>query len=409
MRGRSEADALPLEAPLDLLDPSFVCDPYTIYRRLRTHDPVHRSRNGGWILTRHRDIVSALGDPSLGNAPSRYSVVAPRNRGRYVCANVAQNILPFLDKPEHVRPRRILSRVLSTHMKDNPLDIAQIARQLLDPQLARRQMDAIADFGTPLSAEVMCRMLGIPAPDRDRMLEYSHYFFFLFAPIPSDQIRQKADEALTAFRGYFADLVQERRRKPQADLISLLLSAEDEGERLSDCQLVDNCMLLFSDGVENVDAGIANILLALGRHPAEMKRLRDAPELIANAVAEGLRYDSPAQLIARVARDDVEIGGQTIKRDSTVFLALGSANRDPAVFADPDRFNISRNTSPLLSFGKGGHSCIGASLVRSQSVEAVRSLLQTTTVVEVDQDGLEWLPRVGHRWLKTLPIRLFPS
>jgi cytochrome P450 len=361
------------------------------------------------MLTRHRDIVSALAHPSLGNAPSRFSVVGLRNRNRYVCADVAQHILPFLDKPEHVRPRRIISRVLRSYMKDNPVNIAQIARELLKPQLSRGDMDAIADFGTPLSAEVISRMLGIPAADRNLLLEYSHYFFYLFAPMPSDDIRQKTDEALTAFRHYFTDLVQARLLKPSADLISLLLVAEDEGERLSVPQVIDSCMLLFSDGVENVDAGIANILLALGRHPSEMNRLKALPQLVGSAVAEGLRYDSPAQLIARVAREDLEIAGQPIKQDNIVFLVLGSANRDPDAFVDPDRYDLTRDTAPLLSFGKGSHSCIGASLVRLQVEEALRALLQATNSIEINTNCLQWVPRVGHRWLRALPIHLFPS
>ncbi|MFU0507346.1 cytochrome P450 [Pseudaminobacter sp. NGMCC 1.201702] len=409
LRGlRPRADDVLDGCPLDMLASSFVHDPYPVYRRLREHDPVHRCKSGAWIVTRHRDIVASFAHPALGNAPSRFSVICARNRERYVCADVAHNVLPFLDKPEHVLPRRIIASVFRAHMKDNPVDIAGIARRLLEPHLRSGTMDAIADFGTSLSAEVISRLMGLAVADRDRLLYWSHHFFHLFAPIPSDEVRDRTDQALADFREYLRVLVQERRLRPGADLISNLLIAEDDGRCLSEQQAIDACMLLFSDGVENVDAGIANTLLALHRHPSEMLRARAAPETMPNVVLEGLRYNSPAQLIARVAREDLEIAGTSIRRDTPVFLALGAANRDPEVFEKPDSFDPSRNAAALLSFGMGRHSCIGGTLVRLQIECALRVLLQATNTIRIETDTLEWTPRVGHRWLKALPIRLSP-
>lgn len=402
---KSVAEVVEL-SPLDLLDSSFVRNPYAVYARLRVEDPVHRTRSGAWMLTRYRDIVSALANPALGNAPSRFAVLSARNRERYVSADIAHNILPFLDKPDHIVPRRIIAGAFRAHLKENPLDAAELARHLLKPHLASGRMDAMADFGKPLSVEVISRLMGLPPRDYARLVHWSDHFFYLFAPMPSDEIRQRTDAALSEFRLYFKELVEQRRSRPGTDLISRLIQADDDGQRLSEMQVIDTCLLLFSDGVENVDAGIANILLALHQHPTELARLRTEPEQLPAAVLEGLRYDSPAQFIARVAREDMEIGGQTIRRDSGVFLALGSANRDPETFERPDVFDPSRDATPLLTFGKGRHSCIGATLVRHQIEGALRALFEETRAIEVDPSALDWTPRAGHRWLKALPLRL---
>jgi len=398
----------PQEGPLDLLAPAFVRDPYPAYARLREADPVHRTKSGGFILTRHADIVAALAHPALGNAPSRHAVVHARNRSRHVSADVAANILPFLDKPEHVRPRRLIASAFRAHLRAYPLDAEAIARDLLAPRLQAGAMEAIADFGKPLSVEAISRFMGLPAADRDRLTRWSNFFFYLFAPMPSAEALRQTDEALAAFRAYFAELVAARREKPGDDLISRLIAEEEDDQRLSEAELVDTCLLIFSDGVENVDAAIANMLLALHRHPDEMRRLRGSPDLVAGAVQEALRYDSPAQVIARVAREDMSLDGREIRRDQAVFLALGAANRDPAVFADPERFDVGRDASALLTFGKGRHSCIGAPLVRLQVEGALRVLLEATAAIEVDAGALAWTARAGHRWLERLPVRLVP-
>ena len=410
LRGtRPEPAPSPREGPLDLLDPAFVRDPYPAYARLREADPVHRTKSGGFLLTRHADIVAALAHPALGNAPSRHAVVHARNRDRHVSASVAANILPFLDKPEHVLPRRLIASAFRAHLKANPLDAGAIARDLLAPRLRAGTMDAIADFGKPLSVEAIARFMGLPAANREELTRWSDFFFYLFAPMPSADALRRTDEALAAFRAYFAQLVAARRKAPGNDLVSRLIAEEEDGRRLSGEELVDTCLLIYSDGVENVDAAIANTLLALHRHPDEMRRLRTSPDLVPGAVQEALRYDSPAQVIARVAREDIVLDGRAVRRDQAVFLALGAANRDPAVFADPERFDIGRDASALLTFGKGRHSCIGAPLVRLQVEAALRVLIGTTAASEVDTERLVWTARAGHRWLEALPVRLTPA
>jgi cytochrome P450 len=249
-------------------------------------------------------------------------------------------------------------------------------------------------------------MLGLPDADATQLSRWSSSFFRLFAPFPSEAVRAETDAALAEFRLYLAELLRARRAAPGEDLISRLAAAEAGGERLTDEQVIDNAMLLFSDGIENIDAAIGNLVLALHRHPAALAALRTDCAEISSAVEEGLRYDSPAQLIARVAREDLEIGGRAIKRDSAVFLALGSANRDPELFEQPERFELTRQNRDIVSFGKGRHSCIGATLVRIEMQAALSALLNASRSFEVGASDLEWVPRFGHRWLKTLPMTL---
>lgn len=390
--------------PLDFLDPVFVRDPYPTYKLLRQEDPIHRTRSGAWLLTRHRDIVEAFGHAGLSNAPSQFAVLAPRNKERYVCADVAGNILPFLDAPEHGSLRKLIARAYREQMKACPPDIPAIAQEILRPHLTRGRMDVMADYGKPLSIEVIARIMGLPASDYPALTEWSDRFFYLFAPMPSEAVRVETDEALNAFRAYFQLKISERRAKPSDDLISRLLSTEDEGRRLSDLQVADACMLLFSDGIQNVDAGIANTLLAVHGWPEQRRAFYNNTARASDFVAEGLRFDSPAQLIARIARADLMIGNTFIARESVVFLALGAGNRDPDVFPRPDMFDFNRDNSMLLTFGKGRHACIGGSLVRTQMEAALRSFFERTSRVEVRIERLTWRPRVGHRWLTSLPI-----
>ena len=388
----------------DPQDPAFVEDPYPIYRALRDEDPVHRSPMGMWVLTRYADVDAALADPRLGNAPARHAVVHGRNRHRYVAADVASNILPFLDAPRHAGPRRLISRAFGAHLKRHPPDIDGIARRLIAEVRAAGEMEVLSDFATPLSVSVLCQVLGLPVEDEAQLTGWTESFFYLFAPIPSEAVLRQLDKALVEFRRYLGAAVEERRRSSRQDLISELMSAEENGRTLSEIELIDTCMLLFADGVENVDSGIANGVLALLRHPEELRRLREHPEYIQTAVDECLRYESPAQFIARVALEDLTIAGTPIRESQAVLLVLGSANRDPGQFEEPDRLDVARAPNPYLSFGKGRHSCVGAHLVRAELEVALRAILRELPGLALGQPAPRWRPRLGHRWLESLPV-----
>ena len=393
---------VPTDAPMDFdpLAPTFVNDPYPILARLRTEDPVHRNSSALWALTRHADIVAALGDPRFGNAPSPYAVVNARNRHRYVCADVANNIIPFLDPPEHDTPRRLIGRAFAKKMRHQPPDLKAIAEEFLAPLRSRAEFDVLHDFGTPFAIAGIGRTLGVPPEEEALLKEWSHWFFYLFMMIPSQEVRQQLDEALTAFRDYFKGRLAIVRQTPDE---SLLTGLAESG--LSDAEIVDTCMLLFADGVENVDRAIASGTAVMLRQPGLWQQLAANPEAIPAAVDECLRFESPAMFVGRVAREDIELHGRTIPKNAGVLLLLGSANRDPEVFPEADTFIPDRTPNRHIAFGQGKHSCIGGPLVRLEMTIAFEALTQAFPQLQLSDEPLEWTPRIGHRWIAKCPVK----
>jgi len=388
----------------DPLAPEFVRDPYPIYAALRDEDPVHLSPMGFWVLTAHAEVTAAMNDDRLSNRPSRFAVTHARNREKYAAADVASNIIPFLDPPEHTRARKLISKAFYAHLRERPPEVTGRCARLLAPLLERRQFDAIADLGRPLAAGVVAEFLGLPAQDLARLQDWSHWYFYLFSPIPSQEVLDGLNRALTEFRLYLAGVVELRRRQPAEDLISRLLQPGDDGTRLSDTEVIDTCMLLFADGVENVDSGFGNCVLTFLEHPASWQALRGRPELAGALVNEALRLNPPGQFISKIALEDFELMGRELRRDQAVILALASANRDPQVFEDPDSFRPDRKKNRHLSFGRGRHACIGAPLVELELSEALKALANCGRSLRLAVDTPEWQARLGHRWLTTLPV-----
>ena len=392
---------------LDLQNPDFISNPYPYLAQLQDRDPVHRSINGAWVLTRYDDVHAALADRRLGNAPSPYAVVNERNRTRFTCADVANNIIPFLDRPEHTRPRKIIARAFATVLKASGPDLQGMAHSAL--LALDRSGDALHDLATPYSLGAISSILGIPSEDAPRLKRWSQSFFYLFSIIPSQEIRQQLDHDLDCFRTYLAQLVRERRHRPRADLISALLDSAIDGEGLSDAELVDHCMLLFSDGVENVDSGIASALYALLTNPEQMTLLQSRPDLVSAAVEECLRFEAPGQFIGRVVQEDLELHGIRLQKHSPVLLMIGAANRDPRRFESPHRFDITRSPNDHLSFGRGAHACIGAQLVKAEMEAVLHALLQSGMTLALADPNVHWEARLGHRWLAGLPVTVSGS
>lgn len=380
--------------------PGFIEDPYPVFDYLREFEPLHRADMGAWVLTRHGDIVNALIDPRLGNSPSEHAAVHARNRERYVCADVANHILPFIDAPAHTRPRAIIMRRFRRHLKNRPLPYVELAQQQLQALSDRRSFDWLSDFATPLACRVFCRILQLPEQDHQKLLAWGEHVLYLFTVLPSDEVRRSIDQSLTDFRLYLGEHCQGTGNL----LYEALLQPDDEGEALDEQQVIDNLMLIFADGIGNTDKAMATAISCLKRHPDQLQLLLDQPGLLPGAVDECLRYESPAQYIGRVALEDMSLYGQTIKKNETVLLVLASANRDPRVFDKPECFDISRYPNPHISFGKSRHSCIGAPLVKQEMAEVLGELLPMLSRIEINFEQLEWDYRPGHRWLKSCPM-----
>lgn len=390
---------------LDLLDPAFIANPYPFYAQLREQDPIHRTRAGAWLITRYQDVCAALSHPGLSNAPSSRSPLRVQNAAVSSAADVAQNILPFLDKPRHIRSRRMVGSVWRRVLRERTPNIAHRAAVLL--RGAAPHLDLCADYARPLSIWTMSELLALPASDANILGLWGEQFFSLFAPFSSRAALEQTDAALSEFRAYLLERLQERRRAPGDDVLSALCLARDEDGALTDLEVVDHAMLLFADGLGNVDRAFANLVLALIQAPACLQSVRRGEVAAERAIAEGLRYDPPGQVIARVARDDIVLAGVTIPRNAAVLLALGSANRDQRHYSEPDRFRLDRPEQPNhLAFGLGRHACLGAPLVQRQLVSALSVLLANSKGIQLADSRLSWEPRFGHRWLSRLSVDL---
>jgi hypothetical protein len=388
--------------------PAFHADPYPFYRRLREADPVHLSPLGFWVLTRYDDCVMVLRDPRFGRAgfegmlESVYGGAGEQGR--------LPTSMLFRDPPDHTRLRVLVSRAFTPRVVEGLRPrIQQIADGLLDRVQGEGRMEVIGDLAYPLPVTVISEMLGVPKADRERIKQWS-------ADIARslDAIGLAADQAIVdrgragrrAIGDYFRSLIPERKKRPRGDLLSLLIEAEEQGDKLSEGELLATCILLYIAGHETTVNLIGNGLLALLRHPMELKRLRDDPSLTQSAVEELLRYDGPVQRTARITNADVEIGEHKIPRGTMVVAVIGAANRDPAHFPNPDRLDLSRADNRHIAFGFGIHFCLGAPLARLEGQIALGSLLRRFSGLALATDTPEWRESQVLRGLKALPVTL---
>lgn len=370
---------------------AFLADPYPFYENLRRNHPIYRNPDGVWILSRYADIKAALNHKSLGNRPSRFSTLHPSKSDRFVCANLANNIMPFLDGPAHKKQRRHIAKVFTQEMKAIAPQLDSLAEEAVAELPLKFRV--IENLAHPFAIKVICTILGIPAEPKLR--EWSSSFIYLFTKIPSAEVREQIDAHLTQFRNWIREELQ---KDNHTGVIAGLAELVKSGE-LSEIVAIDSMILLFADGLENVDSGIGTAILLFTQHPEQWQKLREDESLLATAAAECLRYDSPAQFIARTCLEDFEWLEEEFKKDITVILLLASSNRDEEIFNHADTFDISRTHNPHLSFGQGKHSCLGAKLVELE-LRAILSALKTNTLSFELKKEITWQNRKGHRWME---------
>jgi pimeloyl-[acyl-carrier protein] synthase len=386
--------------------PEFHADPYPFYRRLREDDPVHQSPLGFWVLTRYDDCVTALRDPRFGREAFAQLLAAVYGDGTETGA-LPRSML-FRDPPDHTRLRALVSKAFTPrvieHMRAH---IQEIVDRLLDRVQPAGAMDVIADLAYPLPVTVICEMLGVPLTDHESIRDWSADIARSLDAIglPSDvEIVERGRVARRAIGDYFRRLVPRRRADPQNDLLTGLIAAEEQGDKLSEGEVIAMCVLLFIAGHETTVNLIGNGLLALLRHPEQLGRIQRDPALVTGAVEELLRYDSPVQRTARITSADVELGGRTLPAGSMVVAALGAANRDPAQFADPDRLDVNRRDVRHISFGYGIHFCLGAPLARVEGQIALGTLLRRAPRLALAETSPEWRESSVLRGLKRLRV-----
>jgi len=403
---KSHPDGAAVEPVFNPLSPDFIRDPYPTYHRLLRDDPMHRSQLGFTMASRHADVAFILRDARFGKD------VAGRIRRtsgeKALEEPVYQSMLRWMtsrNPPDHTRLRGLVVKAFSSRaVEDMRPRIQEIVDREIDRLEPQGRTDLIDDFAFHLPVTVIGDMLGIPKEDQGRVFKAGGPGARLLDPVPLSRAELDAANAGTlAAAQYFHALFELRRRKPQNDLITLLVQAEEEGGKLSNEELTSNIVLLYIAGHVTTTHLIGNALLALHRNPSQLELLKHnpCPETV---IDELLRFESPVQVANRTALEDVTVGGKDIKRGETIFCLLGAANRDPAVYADPDRLDLTREGVRPLSFGGGVHYCLGAQLARIEAQIAIATLLRRLPNLTLDHpEAPDWRQTFVLRGLSTLP------
>jgi cytochrome P450 len=379
-------------------------DPFPAYDRMRAASPLlHDPRSGAWLLFDHDGVRRALDDhEAFGSSGAPAGQPHP-------------DWFIFDDPPRHTRMRALVSRAFTPRsVAGMEPRIRFLSRALLDRGIERGEMDLAADFAIPLPMLVIAEMLGIPVQDRATFRRWSDGILELSHALPGSDEAEQATRAYRAahaeMRDYVARLSDDRRAVPQDDLLTRLVQAEVEGERLTEGEILGFVQLLLVAGHETATNLLNNAVLCFLEHPGELERVRAVPGLLSSAIEEVLRYRSPVQWMFRFTRREVRMHGQAIPAGRMVLPMIGSANRDPNVFADPHRFDVARGPNPHVAFGHGIHFCIGAALARLEARIALADVVERLHGLERADDG-PWEPRraLHVHGPSRLPIRFVPG
>jgi cytochrome P450 len=390
----------------DLLDPDVLADPYPLYHRLRTEDPVQWDPYlHAWIVTRYADVVTVLHTFSADRTHSPQKLAEYGLADLAPIADVMVKQMLFMDPPSHTRIRKLASQafsparvaVLRTH-------VADVMEALLD-RVAGSELDIIADIAEPLPYTITAEMLGVPVEDAPKLKVWSIDFAemlgnFQHNPDRVPQVRR----SLEAMTQYFRSAIAAIERRPRPGLIASFIEANAGDDRFTPDEMVANIIVTMVGGQETTTNLIANGMLTLLRHPAAYERLKADPTLIPSAVEEMLRFEPPSQQTARLAPDDRVLGEKRIRKGQAVIAVMAAGNRDPERFPNPDTFDIGRDDNRHLSFGWGAHFCFGAALARIEAQIAFDTLLRRFGTLRLADEPLTWRTNLGLRGLTALRV-----
>jgi cytochrome P450 len=393
-----------------LVDPAVLADPHPALAALRESGPVHRidMRMGlpVWVVTRYDDVLAALSDPRLSNDPHNAGALEETLRGDFLSRSLIGT-----DPPEHTRLRRLVAKAFTARRVEGLRPrVQEIADALLDRITPRGSADLVGEFALPLPITVIGELLGVPEADRDRFRGWTDEM--LDRPFDPGSDIARVTEGRERMHGYLSDLVAAKRTYPADDLLTDLVQASDEGERLDAQELLAMTFLLLIAGYVTTVSLVGNGTLALLRRPDQLERLRADPSLVPQAVEELLRFDGPVNPgLTRFALEDLEIGGVRIPRGDMVLLAIAAADRDPDRFPDPDRLDVGAADPGHLAFGHGIHYCLGAPLARLEGQVAFTALLARLPdlALDIPEDQLRWTGGGVLRGLRQLPVTFIPS
>ena len=391
-----------------LLDPEVLANPYPLYHRLRREDPVHWDPYlHAWVVTRYADVLTVFQRFSAQRTPTPEQLTTLGLASLAPLAQVMVRQMLFLDPPAHARVRGLASQAFTPRRVERLRShIQDITHSLLDAVQDKGQMEMIADLARPLPAIVTAELLGVPISDWRQLTAWSADFAqvlgnFQHNPERAPQVLRSLGE-MTA---YFQAAVAQQRVHPREGLIGALLNAEVDGDRLSEEEVVANTIVTMVGGQETTTNLIGNGILTLLRHPEELERLREDLSLLPPAVEELLRYESPSQHTARLAPEDVVLGGKLIGKRQAVIAVMGAANRDPERFAEPDRLDLGRQDNRHVAFAWAAHFCFGAPLARIEGQVALEAVLRRMPGLRLAGGPLQWRENLGLRGLTALPVK----
>ncbi len=391
-----------------LMDPEVLANPYPLYHRLRREDPVHWDPYlHAWVVTRYADVLTVFQRFSAQRTPTPEQLTALGLASLAPLAQVMVRQMLFLDPPAHARVRGLASQAFTPRRVERLRShIQDITHSLLDAVRDKGQMEVIADLARPLPAIVTAELLGVPISDWRQLTAWSADFAqvlgnFQHNPERAPQVLRSLGE-MTA---YFQAAVAQQRMHPREGLIGALLTAEVDGDRLSEEEVVANTIVTMVGGQETTTNLIGNSILTLLRHPEELERLREDLSLLPPAVEELLRYESPSQHTARLAPEDVVLGGKLIGKRQAVIAVMGAANRDPERFAEPDRLDLGRQDNRHVAFAWAAHFCFGAPLARIEGQVALEAVLRRMPRLSLAGGPLQWRENLGLRGLTALPVK----
>lgn len=399
-------------------DPSIAdlrADPYPYYKRLREEDPVHWSEAlDAWVLTRYDDVVAVLQDPRFSSDRSR-----TRNRiAQEAMANGEEhgntmpraNTMLSADPPEHTRMRLLISKAfLPRAVERLRPHIQEIADDLLDAASEPGRLDVLMDFAYPLPVIVIAELMGVPPEDRAQFKRWSDDIVdTLGGNFVAPEYAERGAQSGREIADYFRGVIEERRRSPKEDLITVLVNAADTGDVLDEGQLVATCVVALIAGNETTRNLVCNGMLALLNNPDQLEKLWQDRSLVPSAIEELLRYAGPVHCTARVATEAIEIGGTLVDKGQLVFTMIAAANRDPAHFSEPERLDITRRNNHHVAFGSGIHACLGQPLARLETKIAFDTLARRIPNPRLAIDEVEWGPSFVLRGMKSLPITFGP-
>lgn len=395
-----------LSFDLEQLPADFIEDPYPYYRALREHDPVHCCPDGSFLLTRYADLATAYRRPEF--ISDKKALFRPKFGDGPLYRHHTTSLV-FNDPPYHTRVRSLIAGALKPQaVKAMESPLIGLVDGLLDKIEAKGSFDLIEDYAAQIPIEIIGNLLRVPREERGPLRGWSLLILGALEPRISDEALEAGNRAVDDFCEYLKGLVAERRKSLSddvGDILSRLIIGESDGTRLSEEELLQNCIFLLNAGHETTTNLIGNGIHCLLTHPTELERLKREPELIKPTVEEVLRYESSNQLGNRMVSEDTDLGGKSMPAGTQVTLCIGAANRDPAQFPGPERFDISRTPNNHFAFATGRHACVGMPLARLEGRVAISKMIERFPQLHLAGTAARQ-PRARFRGFKSVPLQI---